>query len=227
MRDAGTKVLEQCSSLLPQSVARPRHVLETGEPAKIVLDAANSTKADVIALGTRNRNRLTEVALGSVSHRVVLHAPCATFLVKRPVPDQPRVLLAVEQYDDARSMVEWLTSHPFSRPITVTVFSVAATPQLADPLSLPVFLNWEAEARAAARKLVDDIAQQLKDAGHPATVKVASGDPGRAIHQESTQHDLLIVGSHGRKGLERFLLGSVSHAAVHGSACSVLILRTP
>ena len=37
--------------------------------------------------------------------------------------------------------------------------------------------------------------------------------------------DLVVVGSHSRKGVERFLLGSVSHSVVHEVACSILVVR--
>ena len=37
--------------------------------------------------------------------------------------------------------------------------------------------------------------------------------------------DLVVVGSHSRKGVERFLLGSVSHSVVHRVACSILVVR--
>jgi nucleotide-binding universal stress UspA family protein len=45
------------------------------------------------------------------------------------------------------------------------------------------------------------------------------------IEQEAKGMDLVVVTSHGRKGISRFLLGSVSHAVVHHVTCPVLVLR--
>jgi len=54
---------------------------------------------------------------------------------------------------------------------------------------------------------------------------VMKGDPVPVISDVSKDFDLVVVGSHGREGLDRFLLGSVSHAIVHHVDCPVLVIR--
>ena len=54
---------------------------------------------------------------------------------------------------------------------------------------------------------------------------VRLGDPVTTVCEVGNSHDLIVVGSHGRKGLDRFLLGSVSHGIVHRAGCSVLVVR--
>jgi nucleotide-binding universal stress UspA family protein len=54
---------------------------------------------------------------------------------------------------------------------------------------------------------------------------VAVGDPADAVIEQTEAADLLIIGSHARKAVERFLLGSISHALLHRAACPVLIVR--
>jgi nucleotide-binding universal stress UspA family protein len=51
------------------------------------------------------------------------------------------------------------------------------------------------------------------------------GEPVPVISEFSKDFDLVVVGSHGREGVDRFLLGSVSHAIVHHVACPVLVIR--
>ena len=51
------------------------------------------------------------------------------------------------------------------------------------------------------------------------------GDPTDILTERARSADLLIIGSHGRKGLERFLLGSISHALLHGVPCPILVVR--
>jgi nucleotide-binding universal stress UspA family protein len=57
---------------------RYRAVLQDGRPASVIMDVADSEKADLVVLGRRGRGEVTELLLGSVSHEVVLHS-------KRPV----------------------------------------------------------------------------------------------------------------------------------------------
>jgi nucleotide-binding universal stress UspA family protein len=54
---------------------------------------------------------------------------------------------------------------------------------------------------------------------------VRTGDPVTTVCEVGNSHDLIVVSSHGRKGLDRFLLGSVSHGIVHRAGCSVLVIR--
>lgn len=80
-----------------------------------------------------------------------------------------------------------------------------------------------------ANALVERAAEELRAVGFKVTTAVEEGDPKtKIIDQAAEWHaDLIIVGSHGRKGLDRFLLGSVSEAVARHARCSVEIVRTP
>lgn len=67
----------------------------------------------------------------------------------------------------------------------------------------------------------------LAEAGFKVSTSVATGDAKAVILDEATQWraDLIVVGSHGRTRLERFLLGSVSEAIARHTSCSVEIVR--
>ncbi len=56
-------------------------------------------------------------------------------------------------------------------------------------------------------------------------LQVLSGDPAQTVATKAADFDLLIVGSHSRRGVNRFLLGSVSHSIIHQAPCSVLVVR--
>ena len=57
------------------------------------------------------------------------------------------------------------------------------------------------------------------------STSVATGDPAAMVADSAEAMDLVVVASHGRKGINRFLMGSVSHAIVHHATCPVLVLR--
>ena len=87
---------------------------------------------------------------------------------------------------------------------------------------------WEAETKQA-QALVTKVADGLRSKGLKVTTTVEQGDPkSKIIEAASKWHaDLIVVGSHGRKGLEHFLLGSVSDAVARHAGCSVEIVRIP
>jgi nucleotide-binding universal stress UspA family protein len=86
----------------------------------------------------------------------------------------------------------------------------------------------EAE-REAARALVERIAAELRAAGFQAKTLVGVGDIREGIIDTATDWhaDLIVLGSHGLRGMQRFLLGGVSEFVVRHAQCSVEIVRTP
>ena len=73
-----------------------------------------------------------------------------------------------------------------------------------------------------------DLRTWLKNDGMPkatTAIKVLTGDPISEIIAMSKQMDLVVMGTHGRKGVSRFLLGSVAERVVRGSECSGLVVR--
>ena len=55
---------------------------EIDSPAQLILDSAENLSADLVVVGVRGRSRLSEVVLGSVSHRVLLHGSCPILIVR-------------------------------------------------------------------------------------------------------------------------------------------------
>src|ERR1019366_1430651 len=85
---------------------------------------------------------------------------------------------------------------------------------------------WESETKQA-EALVTKVADELRSKGLKVTTVAEQGDPqSKIIDAAAKWHaDLIVIGSHGRKGLEHFLLGSVSDAVVRHAGCSVEIVR--
>jgi nucleotide-binding universal stress UspA family protein len=78
--------------------------------------------------------------------------------------------------------------------------------------------------------LAERTAQQLRSAGFQVVhAAIEEGDPKTAILDKATQWtaDVIFMGAHGRKGIDRFLIGSASEAVVRHAHCSVEIVRIP
>ncbi len=79
------------------------------------------------------------------------------------------------------------------------------------------------------RELVQKVERMLNQAGYKTQTTVEEGDPKSKIVDQAAQWkaDLIVMGSHGRKGLDRFLLGSVAESVSRHASCSVEIVRIP
>ena len=225
MVDSGNQLLERAAAMVPAEVGSIRKVNEIGNPAQLILDTAENLSADLIVVGVRGRSRLSEVVLGSVSHRVLLHTSRPTLIVRGAARKVQRVLVAIEDRDDADRIAKWLTHHPFADPTKVCVLHALVPIGISDPYDAMGTGTWWEGAERYADELVQSTAGKLLNPRNTVSTNVATGDPAAVIEQEAKSRDLVVVTSHGRKGLSRFLLGSVSHAVVHHVTCPVLVLR--
>jgi nucleotide-binding universal stress UspA family protein len=225
MIDAGRQAVERCRTLLPADTPSIRTMCEVQHPAAFILDSAAAVKADLMAVGTHDHSRLTEMFAGSISHRILLHATVPTLIVKGKARPVARVLMAVEGHEDALRLRTWLTSHPFKNPIEVTILSVVPSFHMIDSHVMAGLEGWSEQSKGHAEQVVTDTAQALASPNFTVSTDVRLGDPVTTVCEVGNSHDLIVIGSHGRKGFDRFLLGSVSHGIVYRASCSVLVVR--
>jgi nucleotide-binding universal stress UspA family protein len=144
-----------------------------------------------------------------------------------------RILLAVDDSRFSQAATEALVAQAKPQGTEVRVLHVI------EPLPLyPEGQGWgygsastppSQEERKDAEELVARYGQMLRDAGFQVTTIVELGIPKLVIIDMAKEWlaDLVILGSHGRKGLGRFLMGSVSEAVARHATCSVQIVRIP
>jgi nucleotide-binding universal stress UspA family protein len=144
------------------------------------------------------------------------------------------VLLAIDDSTCSEAAVTAVV-HEFPAATAVRVIHVIEWPHDM-PISLTFTLGpAEAECvleaheglRQRAQALVARAADRLRQAGFNATTCVAEGNPRDQILCVSAEWpaDTIVIGSHGRKGIDRLLLGSVSEAIVRRARCSVHVIR--
>ena len=225
MIDAGHKAIARSRTMLPTEILSVRTMCAVQHPAAFILDSAAAVKADLIAMGTHDHSRLVEMFAGSVSHRILLHATVPTLIVKGKARPVARVLMAVESQNDAIRLCKWLTSYHFKYPVEVTVLSVVPSIHMVAPHLMVGFDAWAEEQQRHAEQVVQATAKTLASPHFTLSTMVRMGNPVTVVGEEGANHDLIVVGSHGWKGLDRFLLGSVSHGIVHQANCSVLVIR--
>ena len=225
MVDAGRQLLERAAAMIPPDITTVRKINEIGSPAQVILDSANMVSADLVVVGARGRSRVAETVLGSVSHRVLSHASCSTLIVKGSTRPIKRVLVAVEGHDDADRIVQWLTKHQFAGPVELCVLNAVVPIGLDSPYDALGAKAWWQGAETYAEEFVKETAAKLLDSKYTVSTKIAIGDPAAIIAEQAQSMDLVVAASHGRTGIARFLMGSVSHAIVHRAPCSVLVIR--
>jgi nucleotide-binding universal stress UspA family protein len=224
MREEGERLLTRVQSLLPMHAGPLTKHLRIGSPAEVIVAMAEEQKADLIVMGARGLGPVKERLLGSVSHRILTLAPCATLIVNGPVKAMKQILLPLQGLSDAEAAVRFLQLKPFHEAIEVTLLTVLPSTQPPWPVDAAAAKKLEERALQSAHDYIDDVAERLRAIGYQARGVAVLGTPSAMIVHEATtrRSDLILMGTSGRQGITRFVLGSVSHAVLHQMPCPVL-----
>jgi nucleotide-binding universal stress UspA family protein len=225
MREDGERLLNRVQSLLPLHTGPTTRIFMFGSPAEVIVSMAEEQKADLIVMGARGLGPVKERLLGSVSHRILTLAPCATLIVNGPVKAMKQILLPLEGPTDAEAAVRFLRLKPFQEAVELTLMTVL-------PWTEPPWPSGAAAAAAAAAteilekqtEYIEGVAERLCAIGYKAHGVALLGTPPTMILQQAAtlRSDLILMGTRGRQGISRFVLGSVSHAVLHKMPCPVL-----
>ena len=203
-----------------------------GRPSIVLADQAREMDADVIVVGNRGRGGIRSMLLGSVSAEVVDAAPCPV-LVARGTRLR-RILLANDGSQLARAAQEVLAAWPVLGDLPVEVMSVTHGPhpwqESLGSLSEGPWPSTPAEVQVEAEHEHANVArrsaERLGGMGREVSWSVRAGDPARVLVEEAASRaiDLIVMGTHGRTGLDRLMLGSVARNVLTHAHCSVLIV---
>ena len=215
----------------------------TGSPRKAVSAYAAEWGADLILAGSHGHSAIGRFLLGSVAQGILRTAPCSVEIARFSGDSSPsshamKILVATDGSECSTAAVQAAAARPWPAGSQFRVFSVedlivAETPMAAySPAAIyPASLLEEllADARTSAVAAVDLARNILVAAGLKVLDQqpIPACDPRVAILDaaQNWPADLIIVGSHGRRGLDRLLMGSVAeNVAVHAK-CSVEVVR--
>lgn len=210
-----------------------------GDPRRVILDRAGETKADFVFVGSHGVSALARFLLGNVASAVVRHAPCSVEIVRAPdgkTPGVRKILLATDGSAFSERAAQSIAERPWPEGTGIEVLSVVElTLGNAQAWFEPPYVEAEQmePLREAAMKRAQNAvasAVEILSKTFPKvdeSISVLLSGPKSVIIEEAdkTGADLIVVGSHGHRGMERFLLGSVSEAVALHAHGSVEVIR--
>jgi len=209
----------------------------TGDVAEEIIVAAEESQIDLLVVGSHGHSALGGFLLGSVSHRVLVHARCSVLLVKGAAAgmtspataEEPwRVLLAYDDSAPAREALELCAALPFSdqdrvEVVTVLPLITGYRQDIQQHMS-PIWNQKKIAAKAALDGAVDRLHASIP--GVTSSTHEGTDAAHGIIHTaEASGSNLIVLGNKGRRAIKRFLLGSMSAYVAHHAPCSVLVVR--
>lgn len=205
--------------------------VEQGAAASEIVRRAEAWNADLIVTGTQTRG-LERALLGSVASQILRYAHCPV-LVSRPANGTGGILAATDLSDPSLPAITAAAEESRRTGGALTVLHVLdpSWTALGAAAGLPFGIvapqpsaELQAEVRAAA---VSTLAQVMERSGAQGQAVALAGSPVSTIVDHARERDvaLIVVGTRGRTGLSRILLGSVAERVVADAHCSVLAVR--
>ena len=213
----------------------------TGIPSEEVITTARAEDSDLLVVGTRGKTGLAHILLGSTAERVIRGAPCPVLAVRmepadieqeegvlsRPVTLE-RILVPVDFSDCSLDALEYAVVVAQQAKASLMLLHVL------EPLSYGLdFTLSHSRTRELVRenwtKRLEDLASSLKVTDVPVEVQLRGGLPADSILDtaQTLPCDLIVMGTHGRRGISHIVSGSVAEAVLRKAHCPVIAVRSP
>jgi nucleotide-binding universal stress UspA family protein len=183
------------------------------QPHAAIVAEVEKIRPDLLIMGRRGKHGLANILMGSVTARVIGHSPVNVLVVPRggSIGFQ-RILVASD--GSPHSETTWELALAMAKQAASQLIAVAVAPEEGDII----------EAKALVHKMLtaaNRVGMPLKGVS-PQGVPPDAGIIQQAIKNEV---DLIIMGSHGRTGLKRLLMGSVTERVIGQAPCPVLVVK--
>jgi len=186
---------------------------EGEEPFQYIVDEAAKNNVEMIIMGRRGRTGLKRLMMGSVTARVIGYAPCKVLVVPKAAKvTYKNILVATDgsKYSEAASREAISIAKRTGSDLIV--LSVATKDE-----NLP-----------AAKRSVNEVKKIAEKEGIRIEVLTTKGMPYEVIVKTAKEKDagVIVVGSYGRTGIKRLLMGSVTARVIGHAECPVLVVKS-
>ena len=205
-----------------------------GRAADVIHAQAKRLGTDLIVVGSRGHGTLESMLLGSTSSEVVDHASVPVLVARARAMGS--VVFAYDGSGCAEDAAAFLISSGIFADARIHVVSIAdaAPPHWTDmgltgaDAAADSFAHAAEPSRSQHQQLARTMAERLQTVGLDARPERRDGDPAEQIVRAADTHGagLIVVGTHGRTGLRRLLMGSVARNVLHHAHCSVLVVHS-
>ncbi|MEJ3653272.1 universal stress protein [Actinomycetes bacterium KLBMP 9759] len=198
-------------------------VVLTGFPIGALV--AESRRAGLLVVGGTGNGRVAAILAGSVAAGAAAHAECPVVIVRgdehagaQPAP----IVVGVDATGSSESAIAFAFEAAATREVPLLAVHTWASPP-ADLRTAPIWSDWEAEAERELAERLAGWGEKYPDV--PVRRIVGRSRPATTLLELAEKAQLVVVGSRGHGELAGLVLGSVSNAVVHRSACPVAVVR--
>ena len=217
------KLLEEVREIASAEGAEIVTGIEHGIVYEKIVDVADKKECDLIIMGRRGLRRVERMLMGSVTSRVIGHTHKDVLVVPRDASiGWGNILLAVDGSEFGMAAAEHAMNFASSYGGDLTAVSVVDVTQEFFAQA-PHLVEQMVEQ---AKKLLEDIKKKAATSGLKIETAVREGEAYKKIVDlaDEKSSDIIFMGSHGRTGLKKLLMGSVTEKVIGHALCPVMVV---
>jgi nucleotide-binding universal stress UspA family protein len=223
----GNRILDDVTARAEETgVDVTTQLIDPGKPVhQAIIEYGTDHDVDLLVMGTHGRTGLNRLVLGSVTERTLRMSPIPVLTVHEATAIDPAFGTILLPTDGSKMATEAATHAIELAAVTDGTLHIVHAVDL-------TFISGEYGSgaildalEAAGQRAVDDLIERATEAGvQSVEASILSGAPSRAITDYATDRgvDLIVMGTHGRSGLDRYLLGSVTEKVIRLAETPVL-----
>jgi nucleotide-binding universal stress UspA family protein len=245
-RQQGLKLVKGAAETLAASGHKTECDSLLGFPKNVISEYAKQWGADLVMAGSHGQGAIKRFLIGSVAQGILRTAPCSVEIVRpsahgAAASSHPlKIILATDGSEFSRGAAKSLATRPWPKDSQVKIVSAVEIlipdsqisgyplssvypPSLLDELMQNAQTHAKEAVESTRKLLTGSKLKVMEGAATPL------GDPRISVLDEAKDWgaDLIVMGSHGRRGFNRLLLGSVSESVAVHAHCSVEVIRLP
>ncbi|MCB8942888.1 MAG: universal stress protein [Ardenticatenaceae bacterium] len=211
-------------------------VVADGDEASVIVDTAVREQVDLIVMSTHGRSGFSRWMLGSVTERVLRQAPCPVLVIREDKPLQ-HMLITLDGSELSETALQPGVEVAARLGSQLTLFSVESSEEL-NPTFVAELEKVETGLGARTiedyyhrtenylQRLVARLPQEVAQVTDTAP-RVGPVTDTILDFIEADKVDLVVMATHGRSGLQRWVYGSITEKIMRSAKCAMLIVRPP
>lgn len=224
VRNPCEKALSEAAAVAKAERALIKTVCEEGVPYERIIDLAEAENCELIVMGRRGASRLERALIGSVSARVIGYSQKDVLIIPlNAAVDWKNILVATDGSKYSKAATERAIDFAEAYRGSLKIASIVDVP--------PEFYGEAPQAVddmiKRAHGYADEAKQLAESRGIKAESLVREGEAAEVIISLAKKQEIntIVMGSHGRTGLRRLLMGSVTEKVIGHSPCPVLVVK--
>ncbi len=225
-------ILKKAEEIASEHGIEIKTIIKKGDPVSEIIDCALSEGCDLIVIGKTGKTGLAKLLLGSTAYNLVAHSPVDVLVIPKGARlNLDKILVPTDGSGPAqRAAQKAISLANSSQGMVILLSCIEEEIFLIEPGALPVetLEKFRAAQTQALQEAQNVLVKRCELEGIPCQTLLKEGQPFEIILNIAKEKEvgLIAMGSYGRTGLKKLLLGSVAEKVLALSEVPVLVVKS-